>query len=217
MSAGGPSRRRASCASAADGQPDEGDTAELRTFDDEAGVYGFLDLASVPPELREDRGEVEAARTGSLPALVTLEDLRGDLHSHSEWSDGVHTIEDMAEAARRRGYAYQVLTDHSQSLAIARGLEPERVELQRAIIAGLNARFAAEEAAGTLPDGAHPVASACCTAASWRSGPTAHWTTRTTCSPVSISWSRRCTSAGASRARSSRGARCTRSAARTWT
>ena len=62
----------------------------------------------------------------------------------------------MAEAARRRGYAYQVLTDHSRSLAIARGLEPERVELQRAIIAGLNARFAAEEAAGTLPDGAHP-------------------------------------------------------------
>ncbi len=62
----------------------------------------------------------------------------------------------MAEAARRRGYAYQVLTDHSRSLAIARGLEPERVEFQRAIIAGLNARFAAEEAAGTLPDGAHP-------------------------------------------------------------
>ena len=62
----------------------------------------------------------------------------------------------MAEAARRRGYAYQVLTDHSRGLAIAHGLEPERVELQRGIIAALNARFAAEEAAGTLPAGADP-------------------------------------------------------------
>jgi DNA polymerase (family 10) len=139
-----------------DGQPVEGTAAELRTFADEDAVYGFLDLALVPPELREDRGEVEAARDGRLPSLVTLADLRGDLHSHSEWSDGVHAIEEMAEAARGRGYAYQVLTDHSQSLAIAKGLEPERVEFQRAIIAGLNARFAAEEAAGAVPDGADP-------------------------------------------------------------
>ncbi len=140
----------------ADGQPMEGDKAELRTFPDEEGVYRFLDLAWVPPELREDRGEVDAAREGRLPALITLGDLRGDLHSHSEWSDGVHTIEAMAEAARRRGYAYQVLTDHSQGLGIAHGLDPERVEQQRSIIAELNARFAAEEAAGALPDGAAP-------------------------------------------------------------
>ena len=88
---------------------------------------------------------------GSLPALITLRDLRGDLHSHSDWSDGVHTIEVMAEAARRRGYAYQVLTDHTQSLGVARGLAPDRVEQQRGIIADLNARFAAEEAAGIAP------------------------------------------------------------------
>jgi len=110
----------------------------------------------VPPELREDRGEIEAAREGRLPALISLGDLRGDLHSHSDWSDGVHSIEVMAEAARARGYSYQVLTDHSQGLGIANGLVPDRVEQQRTIIAALNARFEAEEAAGTLPDGAHP-------------------------------------------------------------
>ena len=119
-------------------------------------MYGFLDLAFIEPELREDRGEIDAAREGRLPALITRADLRGDLHTHSEWSDGVHAIGVMAEACRRLGYAYQVLTDHSQSLAIAHGLEPERVEQERAIIAGLNARFADEEAAGAAPPGAHP-------------------------------------------------------------
>ena len=99
---------------------------------------------------------MEAAREDRLPTLITLGDLRGDLHSHSDWSDGVHAIEVMAEAARRRGYAYQVLTDHSQGLGIARGLDPDRVEQQRSIIAALNARFAAEEAAGELPEGADP-------------------------------------------------------------
>ncbi len=139
-----------------DGEPLEGTGASLRTFVDEESVYGFLGLDWIPPELREDRGEVEAAREGRLPSLVIPGDLRGDLHSHSDWSDGVHTIEAMAEAARARGYAYQVLTDHSQGLAIARGLAPDRVEQQRTIIAGLNARLAAEEAAGRLPDGADP-------------------------------------------------------------
>ncbi|MEW6223961.1 MAG: DNA polymerase/3'-5' exonuclease PolX [Chloroflexota bacterium] len=140
----------------ADGRPVTGAEAELRTFPDESAVYGFLDLAFIEPELREDRGEIDAAAEGRLPSLVSLADLRGDLHSHSDWSDGVHAIEAMAEAARRRGYAYQVLTDHSQSLAIAHGLEPARVELQRSIIAALNARYAAEEEAGSIPEGAHP-------------------------------------------------------------
>ncbi len=139
-----------------DGQPIAGADAELRTFVDEEGVYGFLGLEWVPPELREDRGEIEAAREGRLPALVIPGDLRGDLHSHSDWSDGVHPIEAMAEAARARGYAYQVLTDHSRSLAVANGLDPDRVEMQRTIIAELNARFAAEEREGRLPDGADP-------------------------------------------------------------
>ena len=139
-----------------DGQPSTGDAADLRTFPDEAGAYGFLDLPFIEPELREDRGEVEAARDGVLPTLVTRADLRGDLHTHSDWSDGIHAIAAMADAGRRLGHAYQVLTDHSQGLAIAHGLDRERVELQRAIIAALNARYAAEEATGTLPAGAGP-------------------------------------------------------------
>ncbi|MCU0505498.1 MAG: DNA polymerase/3'-5' exonuclease PolX [Chloroflexi bacterium] len=137
-----------------DGEPAAGADAELRTFPDEAGVYAFLGIGAIEPELREDRGEVAAARDGRLPSLVALEDLRGDLHAHSDWSDGVHTIRSMADAARRRGHGYLVLTDHSQSLAIAHGLDPSRVERQRAVIAALNDGYAAEEAAGTAPDGA---------------------------------------------------------------
>jgi len=134
-----------------DGEPLTGAEAELRTFATEAAAYAFLDLPYVEPELREDRGEIEATLEGRLPRLVRLDDLRGDLHSHSDWTDGVHTIEQMAEAARRRGYEYQVLTDHTQSLAIARGLTPELVEREAGIVAELNERFAREEADGTAP------------------------------------------------------------------
>jgi DNA polymerase (family 10) len=134
-----------------DGEPLTGAAAELRTFATEPEVYDFLDLPFIEPELREDHGEIEAARAGRLPHLVTDADLRGDCHSHSDWSDGVHAIEQMAEAARRRGRSYQVLTDHSVSLTIAHGLDRARVEEQRAIIAELNARFAREEADGTAP------------------------------------------------------------------
>ena len=134
---------------AEDGTPAAG--GELRTFPTETEAYAFLGLPFIEPELREDRGEIEAAQAGSLPTLVRLADLRGDLHSHSDWSDGVHTIEQMAEAARARGHAYQVLTDHTRSLAIARGLTPDRVRLQRAVVAELNARFAREEAEGRAP------------------------------------------------------------------
>jgi DNA polymerase (family 10) len=139
-----------------DGQPLTGDAAELRTFASEAEAYRFLGLPFIEPELREDSGEIEAALAGTLPNLVRLEDLRGDLHSHSDWSDGTFPVEDMAEFARRRGHAYQVMTDHSVSLAIARGLTPERVALERRLIAALNARFAAEEDAGTAPPETSP-------------------------------------------------------------
>jgi DNA polymerase (family 10) len=125
--------------------------ADLRTFATEAEAYGFLGLPFIEPELREDRGEVEAGLAATLPRLVARTDLRGDCHSHSDWSDGVHAIEQMAESARRRGYAYLVLTDHTGSLAIARGLSPERVGVQRAVVAALNERFAREEAEGTAP------------------------------------------------------------------
>ncbi len=134
-----------------DGEPLTGEDAELRTFATEADAYAFLDLPYIEPELREDAGEIEAALAGRLPRLIDLADLRGDLHSHSDWSDGHFPIEVMADAARRRGYAYQVLTDHTQSLTIAGGLTPERVAEQAEIIATLNARYAAEEAAGTAP------------------------------------------------------------------
>ncbi len=134
-----------------DGELLTGADAELRTFATEADAYAFLGLPFIEPELREDQGEIEAALAGTLPRLIELGDLRGDLHSHSEWSDGHEPIEVMIEAARRRGYSYQVLTDHTQSLTIAGGLKPARVEAQRVVIAGLNARFAAEESAGTAP------------------------------------------------------------------
>jgi len=137
-----------------EGEPavdESGEAAELRTFPTEADAYAFLGLPFIEPELREDRGEVEAGLAGTLPTLVTRDDLRGDCHSHSDWSDGVDTIEEMAEAARRRGYSYLVLSDHTVSLAIARGLTLERVEAQRAIVAALNRKFEAEEAAGTAP------------------------------------------------------------------
>jgi DNA polymerase (family X) len=136
------------------GEDDEivtGPGAELRTFPTEAEAYGFLGLPFIEPELREDAGEIEAALAGTLPALITEEDLRGDLHSHSDWSDGAMSVEQMAEFARRRGHAFQVMTDHTQSLAIARGLTPEQVAEERALIRGLNERFAAEEADGTAP------------------------------------------------------------------
>jgi len=139
-----------------EGDPMTGPEADLRTFPTESETYGFLDLPFIEPELREDRGEIEAAIAGTLPTLVTIDDLRGDLHTHSEWSDGIHPIELMAEAGRRRGYSYQVLTDHSTSLAIAHGLNPAQVEQQRSIIARLNEKLATETAAGRLPDGADP-------------------------------------------------------------
>jgi DNA polymerase (family 10) len=139
-----------------DGEALTGDAAELRTFATEEEAYGFLGMPFIAPELREDRGEIEAALAGTLPSLVTTADLRGDLHSHTDWSDGSQPIEVMAEFARRRGHAYQVITDHSQSLAIARGLDPERVARERREIAALNRRFRDEEQAGTAPSETSP-------------------------------------------------------------
>jgi DNA polymerase (family X) len=129
---------------------------DLRTFPTEEAAYAFLGLPFIEPELREDTGEIEAAIAGTLPTLVTEADLRGDLHSHSDWSDGAMPVEQMAEFARRRGHAYQVMTDHTQSLAIARGLTPEQVAEERDLIRALNERFAAEERDGTAPPETNP-------------------------------------------------------------
>ena len=114
------------------------DTGELLLAADEEEVYARLDLGWVPPELREDGGEIAAAAAGTLPTLVTLDDIRGDSHTHSDWTDGVDSIEVMARAARAMGRDWMVLSDHSPSLGIARGLSPERVEEQRAVIEALN-------------------------------------------------------------------------------
>ncbi len=118
------------------------ETGELLLAASEEEVYERLDLAWVPPELREDEGEIEAAAAGGLPRLVTLDDVRGDTHTHSDWTDGVDSIETMARAARALGREWIVLTDHSPSLGIARGLVPERVAEQRAEIARLNDELA---------------------------------------------------------------------------
>lgn len=106
---------------------------------DEAAVYRALGLEWIAPEIREDRGEVEAARTGGLPCLVERADLRGVLHVHTEWSDGRASIEAMAEAARALGFEYLAVCDHSRSAAYAGGLSAERLREQREEIDRVNA------------------------------------------------------------------------------
>lgn len=116
-----------------------GPGGEVDTHREEAGVYAALGLPMAPPELREDLGELD----GPLPEPVRIEDLRGDLHAHSDWSDGRATIERMAEAAAARGYAYLAITDHSRGLAMVGGLDPERARRQWERIDALNASGAA--------------------------------------------------------------------------
>lgn len=89
---------------------------------EEKDVYRALGLPWIPPELREDWGEIEAAGKNHLPHLVEMKDLRGDFHIHSDWSDGHHPIEEVARALKRRGYRYMLLSDHSKSLRVAGGL-----------------------------------------------------------------------------------------------
>jgi DNA polymerase (family X) len=109
---------------------------------EEEDVYARLDLPWVAPELREADGEIDAALEDRLPSLVRHGDILGDTHTHSNWTDGVDSIEVMARAARDLGHEYIVLTDHSPSLGVARGLVPERVEEQRTEIARVNAELA---------------------------------------------------------------------------
>jgi DNA polymerase (family 10) len=106
---------------------------------EESEVYGALGLPWIPPEMREDRGEIQAAQEGQLPELIGIHDLRGDLHVHTDWSDGVASIEAMAAGAREMGYEYLVISDHTQSLGVANGLNMERFREQRKEIDRLNA------------------------------------------------------------------------------
>jgi len=96
----------------------------------EKDLYKALGMPWIAPELREDRGEVEAALEGRLPRLVEPRDIKGDLHAHSEWSDGNARLDEIAAAAKEMGYEYMVVSDHSQSLRIANGLNVERIEQQ---------------------------------------------------------------------------------------
>jgi DNA polymerase (family X) len=104
----------------------------------EEDAYKILGLQFVPPELREDLGEIEVALENRLPQLVSLEDICGDLHVHSNWSDGVNSIEQLSIAAKERGYSYLCITDHSQGLGIAHGLTVERLMEQRKEIDAVN-------------------------------------------------------------------------------
>jgi DNA polymerase (family X) len=116
-------------------------SGEVFQTDDEAEVYRRLGMPWIPPELRENRGELEAARAGTLPRLVELEDIRGDLHVHTDWSDGRATLEQMVEAARRRGYSYLNITDHSPAVGFGMGLDAGRLRRQIDRVRELDSRL----------------------------------------------------------------------------
>jgi len=107
----------------------------------EEGIYDKLGLTYVPPELREDRGEIALAQKGQLPRLVKLSDMRGDLHAHSTWSDGTASIAGMAAAAKARGYEYIAITDHSRRVTVAHGLDARRLSQQIAETDRLNEKL----------------------------------------------------------------------------
>jgi DNA polymerase (family X) len=104
----------------------------------EEEVYAKLRLAWIPPELREDCGEIEAARQNHIPNLIELDDIRGDLHCHTKATDGANTIQEMAEAARARGYEYLAITDHSKAVSVANGLNEKKLKHHTNMIRKLN-------------------------------------------------------------------------------
>ena len=116
-------------------------TGDYKPVATEEELYSRLGLAYIPPELREDTGELEAAEKGELPDLVSVEDVRGDLHVHTNYSDGKGTIESMAEAAIELGYEYLVFCDHSQSLKVANGLSPERLKHKLEAVREANEKY----------------------------------------------------------------------------
>lgn len=121
------------------GEAGTGRYEPLRT---EEELYARLGLPYIPPELREDSGELEAAESGELPDLVEIRDIRGDLHVHTNYSDGKGTIESMAEAAIDLGYEYLVFCDHSQSLRVANGLSPARLAEKMEAVRRADERYA---------------------------------------------------------------------------
>lgn len=133
-------------------------TGKRVASESEEEIYKILGLDCVPPELREDRGEIEAAQKHQLPDLVTEGEIRGDFHSHTTESDGENSLEEMAEAARKQGLEYLVVTDHSKSLTVANGLSEKRLIDRIKAIRGLNKKLKgltllAGSEVDILPDG----------------------------------------------------------------
>ncbi|MFC0469487.1 DNA polymerase/3'-5' exonuclease PolX [Halalkalibacter kiskunsagensis] len=118
------------------------ETGEVKTFQNEKEFFAHFHLPFIPPEAREDQGEVElAAKKDKAPIYITNEEILSDLHMHTTWSDGAHSIEDMAETARKRGYEYIAITDHSKYLRVANGLSVERLKEQHEKIRKLNKQY----------------------------------------------------------------------------
>jgi DNA polymerase (family 10) len=121
------------------------DNNERVAGEKEEDVYKVVGLPWIPPELRENRGEIEAAIDGRLPRLVELKDIKGDLHVHTKATDGGHSIEEMAEAAIARGYEYIAITDHSRAVGIAHGMDEKRLLKQMDEIDRINSRIKAQD------------------------------------------------------------------------
>ncbi len=107
----------------------------------EEGVYSALGMQWMPPEMREDRGEIDLSRKGRIPHILELSDIRGDLHTHTEASDGVDSMEAMTEAALGKGYEYLAFTDHSQSLKVGNGLSVERLQENTRLVREIGERY----------------------------------------------------------------------------
>lgn len=117
----------------------EQEDGSMITFESEEQFFNYFDLPFIPPAIRKNGTELD--RTEELPALLTLKDIRSDLHMHSTWSDGAHSIREMVEASRAKGYSHIVITDHSDYLKVANGLSPERLREQIAEIRALNQEY----------------------------------------------------------------------------
>jgi DNA polymerase (family 10) len=118
-------------------------TGETAHFEDEESLYAYLKLQYIPPELRQGQDEVRLAARHALPRLVALCDLRGDLHVHTNWSDGTASIEEMVQAAQALGYAYVAISDHSGGRGVANGLSIERLRAQIGEVRAVAARYPA--------------------------------------------------------------------------
>lgn len=117
------------------------DRNHLQGLESEEEVFRHLGLQYIPPEMRENRGEIQKAKTNSLPIIIKPSDILGELHVHTDWSDGAHSLQDMATMAQQMGYRFLAITDHSQSLHISGGLSPQRLMDQGQIIDELNQQF----------------------------------------------------------------------------